>query len=155
MARIESSIVVSKSVEDTFAFLNKLESHLKFIPNMVELNQTSAGSFGRVSTTMEGALGYFGIRLPVQYELIEHQPNKALAMKGTLGPMLFKDGYVLSTSGNGTQIKFWLELSLTGITKLLTPFTGLIGKIHAYETLNNLKNALEIYEPSLAILDER
>ena len=149
MARIESVIQVKKQVEDVFAFMNLAENHARFIPNMVEFRQTSAGTFGQVGATANGSLRYLGsIRIPVAYEVIEHDLNRTLAMKGKMGPVFFKDGYVLSPSENGAQIKFWLELNPTGWTKLFSPFAKLIGKIHAYETLRNLKRALEIWHPS-------
>ena len=142
MTRIESAVLVPKSVEDVFEFLNRCESHLKFIPRMTELNQTSQGAFGQVGTRLTGLLNYFGIRIPVQYELIEVEPTHRLVMKGQMGPVSFKDGYILSRAGDGTQINFWLELIPTGWLKLIKPFTGLIGRIHAYETLRNLKREL-------------
>jgi len=144
MARIESSILVSKSIEDTFAFLNKRESHLKFIPRMIEFDQTSTGAFGQIGATANGLLNYFGVRIPVAYEIIEHQPTERLAMKGKMGPVLFKDGYVLSSDVGGTRITFWLELTMRGLTKLFQPIAGLIGKVHAWETLRNLKRELQI-----------
>lgn len=145
MARIESSITISKSVEETFAFLGLPVSHRRFIPRCVEFRQTSTGAFGQVGTTVKGLLNYFGIRIPVDYEIIEHQPNQRLAMKGTMGPVRFKDGYILSSSSEGTRLTFWLELTLTGWTRIFQPFAGLIGKIHAWETLRNLRR--EIHTP--------
>ena len=142
MARIESTLVVHQSLEDVFAFLNLWESHLRFIPRMTKLEQTSPGRFGQVGTTLSGMLNYFGIRIPVQYEVIEVESNHRLAMKGQMGPILFKDGYVLERNGKGSEIKFWLDLSPTGWTILLTPFMGLLGKIHAWETLRNLRQEL-------------
>ena len=149
MARIESVIQVKKQVEDVFAFMNVAENHARFIPNMVEFKQTSAGAFGRDGATANGLLRYLGIiMIPVSYEIIEHGPNHTLTMKGKMGPVFFKDGYVLSPSENGARIKFWLELEPTGWAKLFSPFAKLIGKIHAYETLRNLKKELEIWHPS-------
>ena len=142
MARIESTIVVQKSVEDAFSFLNKRESHLSFIPRMIELNQTSHGVFGQVGTTADGMLNYFGVKIPVKYEISEHEANHRIAMNGQMGPVAFKDGYVLNRNSAGTEIKFWLELNLTGWTKLFAPFASLIGKIHARETLRNLKREI-------------
>ena len=142
MARIESSMLVSKSSEDVFSFLNTCESHLKFIPRITAFNQTSQGVFGQVGTTVTGLLNYFGIRIPVQYEIIEVEPKHKLAMKGQMGPVQFRDGYVLRTTEKGSQIKFWLELTPTGWAKVFSPFAGLIGKIHAWETLRNLKREL-------------
>jgi hypothetical protein len=148
MSRIESVITVPKSIEETFSFLSKSESHLNFIPRMTALNQTSQGDFGQVGTTADGILNYFGIKIPVQYEIIEHESDRRLAMKGNMGPVLFQDGYVLSSFENGTRIKFWLELNLTGWTKIFSPFIALISKIHAWETLRNLKRELEIWHSS-------
>ena len=143
MARIESSILIPKSIEDAFSFLNKRESHLNFIPRMIALQQTSPGDFGRVGTTADGMLNYFGVKIPVQYEIIEHEVNRRLAMKGKMGPVHFKDGYVLSAAERGTQINFWLELIPAGWTKLFSPFSKMIGKIHAWETLRNLKREIQ------------
>ena len=106
------------------------------------LSQTSQGVFGQPGTTLSGMLNYFGIRIPVQYEVIQVEPNKRLAMKGQMGPVLFKDGYILKKNGNDTEIKFWLDLLPTGWAKIFTPFAGLIGRVHAWETLRNLKREL-------------
>lgn len=142
MARVESGILVSKSTEEVFSFLNACESHRRFIPRMTSLEQTSAGAFGQVGTRLSGMLNYFGIRIPVQYEIIEVTPEERLAMKGEMGPVLFKDGYILKNQGNKTEIRFWLDLAPTGWTNIFSPFRGLIGRIHAWETLRNLKREL-------------
>ena len=90
-------------------------------------------------------LNYFGIKIPVRYEIIESMPNQKLAMNGLMGPVAFKDGYILSRQNGGTEIKFWLELIPRGWAKIFFPFAGLIGRIHAWETLRNLKR--EIVSP--------
>src|SRR5690554_2437639 len=131
MALIESSVRVSRSIEETFAFLNVAENHARFIPNMIAFHKTSNGPFGQVGTTIRGVLRFFGLTLELPYEIIEHEPNRKLAMQGVLGPVRFRDGYVLNPTDAGTQIKFWLELTPTGLSKILSPFAGLIGRIHA------------------------
>ena len=146
MSRIESTIQVSKSIEDLFNFLSKRESHLNFIPRMIELRQTSQGEFGRVGATANGLLNYFGIRIPVQYEIIDVETNRKLAMRGQMGPVAFRDGYILNGNDKNSKLTFWLELNPTGWTKIFAPFAGLIGRIHAWETLRNLKRALQTWE---------
>ena len=142
MARIESTMLVQQPLQDVFAFLNRCESHLRFIPRMTALKQTSPGAFGQIGTTLSGMLNYFGLRIPVQYEIVEVEPDTRLAMEGKMGPVLFTDGYVLRASGNGTEIKFWLDLQPTGWTMVFSPFMGLVGRIHAWETLRNLRREL-------------
>lgn len=144
MARIESRITVSRSVEETFAFLDEAENHARFIPNMLKFEKTSPGTFGRVGATARGMLRYLGIaNIEVSYEIIEREPKHSLTMQGKMGSVLFKDGYILDTAENGAQIKFWVELNPTGWTTILRPFARLIGRVHAMETLNNLKRAIE------------
>lgn len=142
MSRIESSIIVSKSIEDVFSFLSKRESHLRFIPRMISLTQTSQGDFAQVGGKADGMLNYFGIKIPVGYETIENVPNQKLSMNGKMPYVNFKDGYILKKKDNGTEIKFWLELIPFGSAKILAPFAGLIGRVHAWETLNNLKREI-------------
>jgi len=147
MARIESTVIVRRALEDVFAFLNASENHARFIPNMAEFRQTSPGAFGKVGATAQGLLSYFGlVNIKVKYKVIKHEPNHRLAMKGQMGPIIFKDGYILKRNGDGTEIRFWLELVPTGWAKILSPFTRLIGKIHAWETLRNLKRELSSFE---------
>lgn len=142
MARIESEIPIPMLIEDVFAFLNQRESHRRFIPRMTSLEQTSPGGFG-AGTKLSGMLNYFGIRIPVQYQILDVQPNTAISMNGKMGPFNFQDGYILSPNGNGTRIRFWLDLRPTGWTRAFSPFMGLVGRIHAWETLRNLKKELE------------
>jgi hypothetical protein len=142
MKKIESSIHVLMLIEDVFAFLNTRENHRRFIPRMTELRQTSQGNFGQAGTTLSGTLNYFGIRIPVRYEIIEVTPVQSLAMNGRMGPIDFSDGYTLSKNGDGTRLRFWLDLRPTGWTRMFSPFMGLIGRIHAWETLRNLKREL-------------
>ena len=144
MARIESSIFVTKSIEDVFSFLSKRESHLRFIPRMISLTQTSQGDFAQVGGTSEGMLNYFGIKIPVGYEIIENVPNQKLAIKGSMPFVNFSDGYVLSNKENGTEITFWLDLTPFGYAIILSPFARLIGKVHAWETLRNLKREINL-----------
>jgi hypothetical protein len=146
MTRIESTLSVSQSLDQVFAFLNASESHGKFIPNMAAFRQTSPGVFGTVGATAEGLLSYGGlIRIPVHYEIIQYEPNRQLAMKGKMGPIGFREGYLLRRDSNGTEVQFWLELLPAGWAKLLSPFMGVIGRIHAFETLRNLKRELAKY----------
>jgi hypothetical protein len=63
-------------------------------------------------------------------------------MNGQMGPVQFKDGYVLSRNEKGSEVKFWLEITPRGWVKLFSPFMGVIGKIHAWETLRNLEREL-------------
>ena len=142
--RMESMIQINRPAEDIFAFLNAPENHPKFVPGMLEFKKTSPGPLGQVGATVRGVRRFLGRKIELPYEITEYQRGIKLAMKGTMGPILFKDGYVLESMGPNTRVKFWLEFTLTGLMNIARPFVAFVGKAHANETLTNLKKALEI-----------
>lgn len=142
--RTESTIQINRSAEDIFAFINAPENHPKFVPGMLEFKKTSPGPLGQVGATVRGVRRFLGRKIELPYEITEYRRGIKLAMKGAMGPILFKDGYILESMGPNTRVKFWLEFTLTGLMNVARPFVALIGKAHANETLTNLKKALEI-----------
>jgi len=141
--RLEATILINRPAEDIFAFLSIPENHPKFVPGMLEFKMTSSGPLGRVGATIRGVRQFLGQKMELPYEITEYEPGNRLGMKGALGPITFKDGYVLDPVGNSTRVKFWLELTLTGLMQLARPILVLQGKTHAHETLANLKSTLE------------
>jgi uncharacterized protein YndB with AHSA1/START domain len=141
--RLEATILINRPAEDIFAFLSIPENHPKFVPGMLEFRKTSPGPLERVGATIRGVRQFLGQKMELPYEITEYEPGNRLGMKGALGPITFKDGYVLDPVGNSTRVKFWLELTLTGLMKLARPFVIVLGKTHADETLANLKSTLE------------
>ena len=142
-SRLESTILINRPAEDIFAFLNIPENHTKFVPGMLEFRKTSPGPFGQVGASIRGIRTVLGRRMELPYEITEFEPGNRLGMKGQIGPVKFKDGYVLERMGASTRVRFWLEPALTGLMKVTKPFVVLLGKAHANETLTNLKKALE------------
>ena len=142
--RLESMIQINRPAEDIFAFLNAPENHPRFVPGMLEFKKTSPGPMGQIGATVKGVRRILGRKIELPYEITEYQRGIKLAMKGAMGPILFKDGYVLESMGPNTRVKFWLEFTLTGLMSVARPFLDLVGKAHAHETLTNLKRALEI-----------
>lgn len=141
--RLEATILINKPAEDVFTFLHNPDNHPKFVPGMLEFKKMSPGPIERVGTSVQGVRRFLGRRMELPYEITEYQRGARLGMKGAMGPITFKDGYVLESLGSNTRVKFWLELTLTGIMKLARPFLAIVGKTHAHETLVNLKKALE------------
>jgi len=141
--RLESSTLIERPAGKVFAFLSVPENHAKFIPGMLEFNQTSAGPFGRVGATVRGRRRLLGRSLDLPYEIIAYKPNRALAMQGRMGPVSFEDGYVLEPVGENTRITFWLRFKPTGAVLLAMPILLPWGKIHGLETIANLKKVLQ------------
>jgi carbon monoxide dehydrogenase subunit G len=143
MSRIEASTLINKPAGDIFAFFSVPENHAKFIPGMLEFKQTSPGSFAQAGATARGVRRDFVLDTPVLYEITQVEADITFAMQGIMGPVFFEDGYVLEPLDGSTRVNFWLELTLRGPAKVGQPFLGLVGRIHAAETLANLKKVLE------------
>jgi len=148
--RLEATILINRPAEDIFRFLNNPENHPKFVPGMLEFNKTSPGTFEQVGASVQGVRRFLGLRMELPYEITEYQRDARLGMKGAMGPLTFRDGYVLEAMGPSTRVQFWLEFMLTGITseavlwtKIAHPLLAVVGRAHANETLVNLKKALE------------
>lgn len=141
--RLEATILINKPAEDVFTFLHNPENHPKFVPGMLEFNKASPGPIEQVGTSIQGVRRFLGRRMELPYEITEYQRGACLGMKGEMGPIKFRDGYVLESMGANTRVKFWLEPTLSGLMKLAQPFVALVGRTHARETLVNLKRALE------------
>jgi carbon monoxide dehydrogenase subunit G len=143
MARIETDILVNQPADRVFDFLTAAANHARFIPGMLEFHQTSPGSLGAVGATARGVRRDLIWKTPVQYEITSVEPGRQLGMRGRMGPIGFEDGYILEPQGGRTRIRFWLELQLGGLLTLARPFVSLIGRVHAAETLANLKRVME------------
>jgi carbon monoxide dehydrogenase subunit G len=143
-SRLESTILINRPAEDVFAFLDTPENHAKFVPGMLEFKKTSPGPLGQVGASVRGVRTILGRKMELPYEITEYEPGNRLGMKGQIGPVTFKDGYVLEKMGTNTRVRFWLEPTLTGLMKLAQPLVVLLGKAHANETLTNLKKSLEM-----------
>lgn len=140
---VEDSVIINQPAEAIFAFLSAPESHAKFIPDMLEFEQTSSGAFAQVGAQARGLRRFSGITMEIPYEVTEVEPNKRLSMKGVMGPVKFNDGYILEARGDATLVRFWLQPTPTGLLRLARPFILFVGRTHAAETLSGLKRAVE------------
>jgi uncharacterized protein YndB with AHSA1/START domain len=143
---LQSSTLIDRPVEKVFAFLSLPANHARFIPGMLEFNQTSAGPFGQVGATVRGRRRLLGRSMDLPYEITQYEPNRGLAMKGRMGPVSFEDGYRLEPAGNETRVTFWLRFMPAGAMILAMPILLPWGKLHGLETIANLKRVLRDVE---------
>jgi hypothetical protein len=143
MDKLEASVLIERSAEDVFAFIQVPENHPKFVPGMLEFRKTSPGPLGQVGETVRGLRRFLGRKMELPYVITEYEQDSKLGMKGAIGPITFEDGYVLAPMGGRTQVKFWLRPTLSGLAKLVRPIIVQMGKAHAVETLDGLKKAME------------
>ncbi len=85
MLKLESSIVINRSVEEVFAVLSNVEQNPKWSSGFLEAQQTSEGPIG-VGTTWRVVQKGLGQRMEGEIEVTAYEPNRRCAQKSKAGP---------------------------------------------------------------------
>lgn len=117
MARFENVVMISRPIEDVFAFLSDFENVPKWNYAIVETRKVSEGPIG-VGTI------YRQIRsIPSQseerFELTAFDPPRYVEIRGQLGPFPSRLSYAVDITPEGTRITNSVELELRGRHRLL------------------------------------
>jgi uncharacterized protein YndB with AHSA1/START domain len=77
------------------------------------------------------------------FEVTEYDPDRSLAIQGTLGPFAARSSYRLEEAGDATLITNDVELEPAGLTRLVAPLAANRIKHAVAANLNVLKQLLE------------
>jgi uncharacterized membrane protein len=143
MAKVEfSTITITRSVDDVFAVLSKLEDTPKWSSTAIEAKITSAGPIG-VGATARYVDKFLGRRIESEVEITEFEPNRKLTMQSTSGPFPFRGSVTLEGHGGSTRVGGSFEAEPGGFFKLAEPLLVRIGKRQFESDLANLKDLME------------
>ena len=142
MAHAENRITINRSPRDVYAFLadGMNEPLWRAGVKDIALESGGAGSVGAIySQTLTGPGGR---SIAGDYQIIEAIPEQLLRFQVVAGPARPLGEYRLRTMGDGTEVRFTLDLSPKGFMKLMGP---MIAKTMAGEVaqLTSLKAVLE------------
>ncbi|HET7404941.1 MAG TPA: SRPBCC family protein [Candidatus Bathyarchaeia archaeon] len=136
---IDGSIVIDRPSDHVWKFMMTLSNAPKWMPEILELRQTSAGPL-EVGAMLERRVkrGTFAVRIT------EHEPNRAVTYEFTSGFVRgTTDSYRLETVDGKTRVSDAVELKLGGFYRLLRPiFNTRLPKV-VDERLCNLRRELE------------
>ena len=142
MARIEINLVISRPVEEVFAFVSNSENLPRWRSTSLEVKKTSTGPLG-VGSTFRGRFTFLGRQFDGNVVVTAHEPNRVYVSKIGEGPFPLETGYTLEPVENGTHVTFVVEGAPGGFFKFAEPLVVSMAK-RAYEAdLHNLKEMLE------------
>ena len=142
MARIEINLVISRPVEEVFAFVSNSENLPRWRSTSLEVKKTSTGPLG-VGSTFKGRFTFLGRQFDGNLVVTAHEPNRVYVSKIAEGPFPLETGYTLEPVENGTHVTFVVEGAPGGFFKFAEPLVVSMAK-RAYEAdLHNLKEMLE------------
>jgi carbon monoxide dehydrogenase subunit G len=136
-----NNVTIGRPVHAVFAFLADFENIPKWNYAIVETHKTSEGAVG-VGTTYR-QIRSVPSRSEESFEVTEFEPDRKLAIRGTIGPLEGTLAYELEPAGDGTRLINTAHLQASGLGKLVAPIaTGRIRDAVA-ANLAVLKDVLE------------
>ena len=142
MEGFELSIVINRPIEEVFAILADLEKDIKWRSEWVETKNMSEGSIG-VGATFRLTGEFLGRRMPITYEVVEHEPNQSAAWKTMSGPVPMKFQRTFERVDGSTRFTIKYEAEVSGLFKLAWPlFAGRVKRMHEGD-LRKVKELME------------
>ena len=144
MARIETSVVIKRPIEEVFAFVTDIEKFPQWTTELVEVKETSDGSVG-VGTTFIGVVKLLGRRMENTHEVTEYEPPTKIGVKTTSGPVSVKSGEIFEAAGeNQTKVTVHGEAEVGSVFHLAEPIVERMAQRQWEAGLENLKDVLEV-----------
>ena len=142
MAKIETSIVINRPVEEVFAVVTNVENNPKWSSAFIEAKKTSAGPIG-VGTTWRIVGKLFGQRIETEQECTEYGPNRKFAQKSKAGPIPVQTQQTFEPVEGGTRVSIDGTIEPGGFFKLAEPLFANMIKRTVEADFANLKDLME------------
>lgn len=142
MAHAEYSVTVSRPAQDVFDYLAEGTHNREWRAGVLEIARTSEAA-GEGATYRQVLAGPGGRRIDGDYRITVFDPPARLGFQVTAGPARPAGVFELSeTDGQATRVRFALDVTPTGLMKLMTPMISKQMKQEVAQ-LDNLKSILE------------
>ena len=117
MATFENTVMISRPIEEVFAFLSDFENVPTWNYAIIETHKVSEGPVG-VGTIYQQVRSVPS-RSKERFEVTAYNPPRQLEIRGQLGPFPSRLAYALAAVPEGTRITNAVELELRGPGRLL------------------------------------
>jgi carbon monoxide dehydrogenase subunit G len=141
MPAASHSVIISRPVDDVFAFVADGETCPQWRPGVLDIQRVSGEGVG--TRYAQGVKGPMGRRIAADYTITVFEPNRRIEFQTVTGPARPHGRYDFEPADGGTRLAFSLDAELTGLRKLI--LGGPVQKTMDAEvrTLDNLKRVLE------------
>jgi uncharacterized protein YndB with AHSA1/START domain len=117
MRKIEASIVISRPVEEVFAYLANPENDSQWQSAVVESGFLGEGPMAVGAKTRE-VRKFMGQRMESEAEITAYEPNAKIAFKSTSGPVQYEIRSSFEPVDGGTKLTIVAEADTGGFFKL-------------------------------------
>src|SRR3954451_9488798 len=117
MAAAARSIVISRPIDDVWAFVTDGSNATKWRPGVLDVSKVSGSGVGEI--WKQGVKGPAGRRIDADYEVTAWEPGRRMAFRTIAGPVRPTGEYAFEQAEDGTRLSFSLDAQLSGLKKLL------------------------------------
>ena len=144
MTAIKESIEISRRPEDVFAYIDDLARHGEWQESIVSSHVDTDGPT-RVGSRATEVRRMGSREQTMTYEVIEHDPPRVFAFRGTDGPVRVIGRGTVEPVGDGSSSRVTIELDFAGhgFGKLLAPLAGSQARKQVPKDQQRLKERLE------------
>ena len=122
MPEASNTLVIRRPPAEVFAFLADGETAPQWRSGVLDVRLRSGSGAGAVYE--QGVKGPFGRRVPADYEITAHEPDRRLAFGAIAGPVRPEGSFELEPADGGTRVTFRLACELSGPSRLMAPMVA-------------------------------
>ncbi len=146
MISAKASVVIQRSVDDSFAYVSDPTNEPQWHTDVVEAELLTEPPL-QTGSRARWVLSFMGRKEQVM-EVVRFAPNRMIEFKGGtimgLSPMIT---YQLEREGNGTRFTRRIQMQTSGMGKLFAPMLKSRGAQRNATFVQNLKRVLEANAP--------
>ena len=117
---LTASLNSKKSAEELFRYFSDFTTTNEWDPNTVKTTKISGG--GGVGTKYSNTSKFNGKESSLVYEVIEHQPNKLIRLRGENKNIVAVDTMRIEELGGERRFTYEAKFKLKGLAGLAAPF---------------------------------
>jgi len=142
MSRIQRSIVIERPIDEVWGFVHDTTKDALWQTTLVESRVLTEGP-KRVGTRVQEVRRFMGVRIEMDLELTEFEPNRKSAQKAVSGGIPLSGSYVLEPLDGATKLTVTGELDAHRAFRLAEPVFARITSRELEANLGHLKDLLE------------
>lgn len=142
MAHVNGEITIDRSIEDVFDFVADGRNEPGYNPNMLRVEQITAGPIG-MGTRFRAVSLSMGRSVDMVNEIVAYDRPRHFEMLTTMRAMTIRGRLDFESGDNGTRMRWSWQITPHGLYRLMGPLIGLIGNRQERRIWTGLKRLLE------------
>ncbi len=138
--KLQRTVETAASPAAVFAYLSDFTNTNEWDPGTVRTERVSGD--GGVGTKYHNVSKFMGKETEVSYEVVEHRPDAAFALRGENSSVVAHDSMEIAPLGEGSTVTYTADFEFKGVGKLVAPLLAPALKKLGDEAETGLREAL-------------